>query len=159
MHTAKNFRDTFTYADGQLLWKKTRRKAVAGAVAGGMDVKGYLRVTLDKKVYLVHRVVYKMLRGRTPRMLDHIDNDPLNNRIENLRPCTPSQNAQNRKRPVNNTSGVKGVYWNRAKNKWMARVMTGGARTFIGYFSSLDAAAEAVQTARSKQHQLFARSI
>lgn len=158
MHTAKDFRNIFTYKDGELFWKAPRKNVRVGNKAGGIDVKGYMRVTVDQKPYLLHRVVYMMFKGRLPKLLDHIDGNPLNNRIENLRPCTQSQNAQNRKMQANNTSGIKGVYWNKNKNKWMARVMTKNKREFLGYFDSLDAAAEAVNKARFLAHSNFART-
>jgi hypothetical protein len=158
MHTATEFKKIFTYKDGELFWNVPRKNVRVGRKAGGVDVKGYARVTVDGTPYLLHRVVYRMFKGRVPKMLDHADGNPLNNRIENLRPCTQSQNAQNRKLQANNTSGIKGVYWNKNKNKWMARVMTKGARKFLGYFDSLDAAAEAVNKARVAAHSNFART-
>ena len=53
--------------------------------------------------------------------IDHINGDPLDNRIENLRVVPPSENAMNRGPTINNTSGYKGVFWDESRQKWLAQ--------------------------------------
>ena len=66
---------------------------------------------------------------------DHIDRNELNNRSNNLRPATQQENARNKSKPCNNTSGVMGVYWNKKFNKWQARVTTDAHKEkSLGYF-------------------------
>ena len=158
MPSAEYFAQFFDYRDGFLFWKTPRKNVRVGAVAGSVDAKGYVRIMLERKVYLAHRIVYALHHENVPNFVDHRDGNPLNNRVENLRACTQAENAQNRKRQVNNTSGVKGVYWNRAKNKWMARVMADGQREFLGYFEHLPDASKAVMAARIRAHADFSRN-
>lgn len=68
-------------------------------------------------------------------MLDHIDRKILNNRIENLREVSNSCNMRNTGNPSTNTSGVKGVCWNKSKNKWRAEIKINSRMTHLGYFT------------------------
>jgi hypothetical protein len=96
--------------------------------------------------------------GFLPKYIDHIDGNPLNNRIENLRPCTASENLCNAKTRKNNVSGTKGVSWFKPKQKWRARVSFNKKEYHIGYFDSQKAAEVAVTLARKNIHQKFARN-
>ena len=91
MITANNVHDLFNYRDGKLFWQKS------GKEAGHQDKKGYRRITSSKKKWLAHRVIYLMHHGVWPEICDHIDQDPTNNRIENLRSVTKSENNLNNK--------------------------------------------------------------
>lgn len=73
-------------------------------------------VTLNKKTYKVHRVIWMMFNGPIPSgmVIDHLDGNPWNNKIENLECKTPKHNWQNKKAPTNNTSGKVGVVWHNA---------------------------------------------
>jgi hypothetical protein len=89
--------------------------------------------------------------------IDHIDGNSSNNRIENLRGVTGSQNQWNRKKSVNNTSGIKGINWDKQKSKWVSRVMVNYKSIFLGRFDTLEEATVAVENAREKYHGEFAR--
>jgi len=154
----------FDYKDGHLHWKnKTvdflgRSKShFNGKPAGTLNNNGYYRVMLNKKNYLIHRLIYLYHNGFMPNFLDHIDNNPLNNCIENLRPATKSQNCRNQKTPKNNKSGVKGVIWHKTHKKWMAYLQTLEKRHTIGYFDKIENAKIAIIKARNKYHGEFAR--
>jgi hypothetical protein len=84
--------------------------------------------------------------------VDHIDNNPLNNSIENLRWTTPSENAMNRQVTDINLSGVKGVHWCKSKQKWIARVRTNGKCFHLGGFDTIEEATIARQT---KANEIF----
>jgi hypothetical protein len=148
----------FDVRAGALYWKQPRKNVRVGERAGGVDSRGYYRVMVDQKNHYVHRILFLLYHGYMPAFVDHRDGDTTNNSKRNLRACTPAQNSQNRKRQVNNTSGVKGVYWNANKQKWMARVMVQGKREFVGYYEDISKAERAVEAARRKAHKEFSRN-
>jgi hypothetical protein len=82
--------------------------------------------------------------------VDHVDGDGLNNRRSNLRLVTHGENMQNKKRYANNTSGFKGVSFNRASGKWIARIQQDKKSRFLGGFDSPEIAAIAYQRAASQ---------
>ncbi len=92
------------------------------------DKLNYLRGTLNHESFLAHRVAWAVHYGEWPAgMLDHIDGNPGNNKIENLRIATPSENQGNRKTTVR-SSIYKGVYWCNSHNRWVASVYKDGKR-------------------------------
>ena len=117
--------ELFEYRDGTLYGKVVawRRKAsnsrVCGKPIGTKTPDGHLLLSFTDKRgkkhrELVHRIVYMMHYGELPEMLDHIDMDPANNNIGNLRPATKSLNSQNRGPQTNTKWGMRGIY----KDKW-----------------------------------------
>lgn len=86
---------------------------------------------------------------------DHIDQNELNNRKYNLRPCTFAENMRNRKIFKNNTSGVTGVSWDKTKNKWEAIISIDKKRIKLGCFTNKDDAIEARLRAAKKYHGEF----
>ena len=83
---------------------------------------------------------------------DHINGNKLDNRKENLRYVTSSQNKMNTKIYKNNTSGFKGVYWHKDKEKWMALIHCDRKKTFIGYFKIKN---QAIKARFQKEKELF----
>jgi hypothetical protein len=94
--------------------------------------------------------------GWLPPQLDHVNGNPRDNRIENLRPATRSQNALNRCAQRRNKVGVKNVVYNPAKRKFEVRLMVGDKNTHFGMFSRLEDAATAAAQARTAAHGDFA---
>ena len=91
----------------------------------------------NKGQYLVHRIIWKLLTGKDPEgQIDHINNDPLDNRIENLRDVTTGENQQNKRHFINNTSGHKGVYWDTKALKWFSKITRKGHVMRLGYFKN-----------------------
>ncbi len=109
-----NWHIVFSYADGELLWKagKQGRGCVAGRCAGTKTIRGYVAVTVDGKKHYAHRIIWEMFNGQINNGLciDHIDGNGSNNRIENLRLVSLSQNQRNAKTPKNCRLGIIGVY-------------------------------------------------
>ena len=105
-------------------------------------------------VYM-HRAV---LGAPASLQVDHVDSDGLNNRKENLRSATPSQNQHNRSASANNTSGFKGVDWMKKYRKWRAQIGVNGRRIHLGVFDSAAEAGEAYAKASAKLHGQFGRS-
>jgi hypothetical protein len=89
--------------------------------------------------------------------IDHKDGDGLNNKRQNLRPSTHSENAANRGKNRNNTSGFKGVYFCKPLQKWRARIKYGNQKeTHLGYFLTVTDAAVAYDAAAKQYHGQFA---
>ena len=145
------------YREGKLFSKKQRGRISVGQKVGSIKPHGYEVVGINKKTYLSHRIIYMMHYGFMPKYLDHIDGNPSNNRIENLREATLSQNQYNSKIPKNNTSGIKGVNWDKSKNKWRARVIVNKRTMYVGLFKDIADASKAIKAFREKQHKDFAR--
>lgn len=98
---------------------------------------------------LLHRWVWQIEKGilGPDQKIDHIDRNPLNNRLENLRIVTASLNQANRGRQSNNTSGWVGVRWYKAYGCWYASVKSGGVQHFLGYHKDATVAARIVNDA------------
>lgn len=145
---------------GRLFWIVTRSNRVrVGDQAGSLGFNGYWYVNVGGHRMLVHRVVWLLHRGAWPAgNLDHRDGDRWNNRIENLRLASASQNAANCRTPENNRSGSKGVSWNRRLGKWHAYIGVRRKRIHLGFFDDFAAAAAAYRTAALLHHGEFARA-
>jgi hypothetical protein len=145
---------------GNLIWKikpSSRGHHVkAGDIAGTLKSHGYLCVGINYNSYRAHRLIFLMHKGYLPKTIDHINGDKLDNRIENLRAATVGQNQHNRKTNANNTSGYKGVSWNKALKKWTARITLERKIIHLGYFANVEEAAEVVRKAREELHGSFA---
>ena len=95
----------------------------------------------------MHRLVTNAKKGEE---IDHINHDKLDNRKENLRKVTHSENCQNRPLNKRNKSGYKGVHWFKNEKKWSARLGVNGKRIFLGYFDNKKDAAKAYDIAAKK---------
>lgn len=158
--SAEVLRDLLEYQrDGRLVWRQDGPpcgKAVrAGCVAASFDNgKGYLRIYLQRRAVYVHRVVWKMFHGDDPQVIDHINGDRGDNRIENLRRATPAQNHRHSRRNTSKT-GFKGVIKSSRGEKWDARIKVDGRQMHIGTFSTPEDAARAYDIESEKRHEAF----
>lgn len=91
----------------------------------------------------LHQVIFLMHHGYIPDYIDHADGNSINNRIENLRAATQSQNMGNSRAKKTNTSGYKGVTFRKDTNKWQASVMVNGKHISLGSHPTKEKAAEA----------------
>lgn len=148
----------FEYKDGSLFWRNDRSRIRAGDKAGCLDKKGYVQVKIDGKPYKAHRVIFLLINGFLPDVIDHIDGNPANNRIENLRACTQQQNVFNAGTRSTNTSGYTGVYWDRKNNKWRAAIRVSGRMKVLGRFDSIESAIAARTQAAKAMHGEFFRA-
>lgn len=104
---------------------------------GGYAVRGQREGAKTRMIFL-HRFLTNASKGQE---VDHINGDKLDNRRSNLRICTSSQNKFNKSLQSNNTSGYKGVSWNKDINKWVAQIWVNNKKFYIGVFTNkLDAA-------------------
>lgn len=153
----KQIHALFEYKDGALYWRKATGKCAAGAKAGYVNTNGYVQVCIAGQRYYAHRLIFKLFNNEEPEFLDHMDGDRANNRYDNLRPATRSQNMHNRKRNTDNTSGVKGVSWAKRAKKWYAYGWVNNKQYNLGYYEDLSAAASAVHKFRKQNHGAYAR--
>ena len=151
MITQKELLDSFEYKDGNLYWKIAKQKTIIGNLAGSKLKNGYFHVQLNGKFILNHRAIFLMHNGFLPKYVDHIDGNPLNNKIENLREATAAQNSWNQKFK-GSASGFKGVTWNKQDKKWQPQIRANGKRFYLNKFTNLDDAIVAYQDAAAKLH-------
>jgi len=101
---SSDVREFVYYNDGHVYLKKNNRRI------GSRHCRGYLETSINGQRWLVHRLVWFLVNGNEPAMIDHIDGDKLNNSIDNLRVCTPTQSSGNTRPRKNSKTGVKGVH-------------------------------------------------
>lgn len=160
--TQDTIRNKFYYKCGWLFYSKPSGlwgRIQPGTRAGTFDKTkgaGYYIVRVNDKNYLVHRLIFLFFHGYLPDRVDHIDEDTTNNRIENLRAATHSQNLCNRGKAKNNTSGFKGVCLVKKTGKWFAQIQVGKKQINIGSFHTPELAHEAYKAAALIHHKEFA---
>ena len=163
MLTQAEVRDMFDYReDGNLI----RRYAtmgngnyegrVIGTRPTGTRANRYSTTKVNGQHWCVHKLIYLYHHGIVPKQLDHINMNSSDNRIENLRIASSSQNMCNRKLFTSNTSGHKGVSWHKAQSRWFVYVDTDKTRKNIGYFDDLELAELVAIEARNLYHGVFA---
>jgi len=132
-------KELFEYSDGRLIYKPRNcpkfNKRWVGFTPSKPKTNGYLYVSVNGKRLLVHRVIYAMHYGYWPKYVDHIDGNPLNNKIQNLRSVDAKLNTKNSKKRVDNTSGCTGVY-QLPYGAWRVRL----GSNHIGVYESLELA-------------------
>ena len=155
MITQTELKTLFDYVDGQLVAKTNSKSRKIGDVVGSLNSNGYLVASVKSKIYRIHRIVFMWHYGFTPDQIDHINGARSDNRIENLRQATASQNGQNRK--ATSHSGFKGVHWHKQSSKWVASICVKRKSVHLGSFASKEDAAQAARKARKELHGEFAR--
>jgi hypothetical protein len=159
--TAEALRELLAYdpETGEFVWLKSPRNSVPkGAVAGSLNGRGYTCITALGKVYRAHRLAWLHVYGSWPADdIDHINGEPTDNRIANLREATRSQNQANSRIRKDNSSGSKGVIWERRRQKWEAQIRVNGKRRHLGYFTCKEEAARAYAAAAKQAFGEFAR--
>ena len=153
--------DHLRYEDGKLFWtQQASHRIQIGDEAGTRStLKGRIQLRFRNKRYYAHRIIWFLIKGeQPPKILDHINNDTDDNRIENLREASCSENQYNVFKRKDNKSGVKGVFWCKRTKKWNARIRKNRKRTYLGQFSDLKDAEQALKDARQKLHEEFANN-
>lgn len=145
MITAEELRQRLDYnpETGIFTWKTLPANSTAasiGGAAGCLWGAGYRMIVMKPKRYLAHRLAWLYVYGKWPdKYLDHINRDPSDNRIANLREATTRENQLN---TAPGKSGVKGVAWHKQHQKWSTQLWVEGRRIFLGLYDNVaDAAA------------------
>lgn len=122
-----------------------------------MHKTGYRHISWMGKVHKSHRLIFMLHHGYMPKEVDHINSDRADNRIENLRAVTRSENQCNRGVLASNTSGYAGVSWHKKSKAWVVRVMKDGKTNFQMYFKDLELAGLVAVEARALYHGVYAK--
>ena len=118
--------------------------------------------TVDEKhtTESMHRIILSRKLGRNllkNELVDHINGDGLDNRRDNLRVASPSENSRNQRRKSSNKSGFKGVCWHKYTKKWTARITVEGKQKSLGYFDTPEDAYEAYCKEAIEKYGKYAR--
>lgn len=136
---------------GELTWKYRPAEMFSNPVYQGrwnnryagkpaftaLSRKGYHVGAIGDQPYRANRIIWKLVYGIEADQVDHVNGDPADDRLANLRQVTGQQNQQNMKRSKANKSGVTGVSWNTAKKKWDAKIMVNRKGIFLGRYDNL----------------------
>ena len=147
----KTLHESFEYRDGELYYKVATGNRRAGEKAGCLVFdKSRKRVALKGKNYLLGRVIFLMFHGYLPERVWHIDRNPLNTKIENLIAADFSQDLAFARKPKHNTSGYKGVSFDKSNKKWRAQITKNSKQKYLGLFDTPEEAHKAYCEAAAK---------
>ena len=158
MLTQKELKQVLSYDEGsgEFTWLITASPTAVMGSRAGTDRFNGTRIRVNNKIYQAHRLVWLYIYGEFPEnLIDHIDCNPLNNKLLNLRDATSSENGFNTRIRVSNTSGYKGVSWDKEKQKWKAQATIRGKATALGYFETALLASAAYNTFVKDNHGDF----
>lgn len=152
-------KEVFEYdADrGCLRWIKLalRSRATLGTRPGSPTKDGHIHIGMSvngvRHYFFEHRAIWAMVYGYWPKEVDHINGDPQDSRLENLREVTHRENCLNGRTRARNSSGANGVNWDASRNKWLVRIQTENGAVNCGRFASFETAV-AVRKAAEVQY-------
>jgi hypothetical protein len=141
---------------GVFVWRSCARPDKTGRKAGWFDAHGYNRIMINNKAYVAHRLAWLYVTGNWPKeYIDHINNNPADNRFCNLREATPRQNSANQGIRKRNLAGYKGVIKHRLK--WKAQFTHNYQTIYLGLFDTPEQAHAAYSEAAQQLNGQFAR--
>ena len=156
--TQAQLKELFDYDASGTFVRRSNGKIVVQNLSKGQR---YPRISVNGKPRSLHRIVFCWHHGYFPKIIDHINNDRLDNRIENLREATQANNCLNRKHHKNSSSPYKNVYlqsdpknasWER---NWVVRVAVNGKSKYFGSYNDIELANLVAIEARAKYHGAF----
>lgn len=157
--TQNEVREFFDYdsVSGQLHWKKAKYKSVVvGKIAGcATGHRGYVRIVFNGRLYAAHRLVWIYNNGSIPEQMqiDHLNGIRFDNRLENLRCVTETENNQNKHNPYKtNKTGFLGVSLVKKTGKFYACIKVSGKNKNLGHFSTAIEAYAAYVAAKREFH-------
>jgi hypothetical protein len=157
--TQKRLRQLLDYdpQTGAFHWLAPRGGRSSGEMTGAIS-NGYLCIRIDGVRYQAHRLAWLYVHGKWPaNHLDHINRNRADNRLENLREATPSQNSMNAREGSNSSTGIRGVSVDRRSGKYLARIRANGKNVNLGYYADVTDARDAREKAEIKFFGEFRR--
>ena len=156
--SAHRLRDLLHYdpETGLFTWRVQRCNVAKGASAGWVKKGGYIGIGVDGRLHSAHRLAWLYVYGEMPTGdIDHINGITSDNRIDNLRNVARQINIQNQRRPQKGSiSGYLGVFYDKRRNKYVARIKPkGGGRKHIGEFATAEEAHSAYVQAKRVAHE------
>lgn len=146
----------YDHLTGVFTWNGVGPNQTKGRVAGSKDRHGYLQTRIDHAIHFNHRLAWLYINGSFPSgVIDHIDGNPLNNRICNLRDVTRRVNQENQRRAPssNKTTGLLGATLHKPTGKFMAKIQVNREQIYIGLFDTPMGAHTAYINAKRELHQ------
>lgn len=125
----------------------------AGQPAGMRNPNGYLSIRVaDGRVFRAHRIIWKMMTGNDPNVVDHINGNTRDNRWLNLRSVTHSVNCRNASKRVDNTTGSAGIFYcpHLKRKPWRVRITVDRKNRNLGYFSTFEEALSAREIEKTR---------
>lgn len=145
-------------ATGNFVRTIDHRSGRAGDIAGSSHHDGRVFIGLLGLRFAAHRLAVLWMTGRMPHEeVDHINCNHSDNRWENLRECTSSQNKCNRRSGGNQSGGFKGVRLNKRSGTYEARIKANRKTIHVGTFKTIEEACDALNKVRSEVHGDFSR--
>jgi hypothetical protein len=145
---------SYNQETGTFTWiKSPGGNIVKGMKTGCKNGKNYLLIGVKGKCYSAHRLAWLLAYGTWPENeIDHINKDPSDNRLVNLRLATRNQNNQNRKQFSNNSSGHTGVRWHERDKRWHAYIGINKKIIFLGGYKIIE---DAISARKKAEKELF----
>lgn len=145
MITQQRLKQVLSYCPttGEFRWRVSRKGTKGkGSIAGSVNYQGYRRIVIDGENYLAHRLAILHERGYWPENpVTHRNGRSDENHIENLQEVSMQCVMQAGSKRSDNTSGFKGIYWDKKANKYQAQITINGKTTTLGLFDqAIDAA-------------------
>lgn len=135
---------------GVFTYVKSKHGITKNQVAGSSETRGrtqYRRIKINGCRYYAHRLAFLYMTGTIPPIVDHVNHNGTDNRWTNLRGTTHAGNSKNRAKLHSTTNGILGVYWIKARGKWLADISINNRSKYLGLFDNLLDAVAARKTA------------
>lgn len=156
--TQEELKELLNYdAETGIFTRKVKRRGIRakiGDIAGRLRFDGYVAIKINGKIYRGHRLAWLYVYGNYPNgEIDHINLIKSDNRIENLREVSRSENMQNiYNAGKSSTTGFRGIDYRKSMGLYQARIQSNGKRHFLGYYSSAKEAHDAYVKAKKELH-------